>query len=277
VASLESLRHVSIGRYVPVDSPVHRLDPRIKVGGFGVIVLLVAVVGQLGGLALLLVGSLALVLLAGLDLRDIWRGLRPALPIILVLLVLQLVYTPTQPGDRVLLEWGKLRLGWPAVRLALVSLLRFAALMLAVALLMGATTVGALTRGVEGLLRPLTRLGLPAHELALVGAVALRFLPLLGEQLESIAMAQASRGLAESQGRWQMVANARRTAQLIVPLFVDVYRRSEELALAMQARCYNGGKGRTHLLIDRFARRDWVALLVLTMWGGAAVALRWLQ
>jgi len=154
VASLESLRHVSIGRYVPGRSPLHLLDPRVKVGGFGVLVLLVAVVGQLSGLALLLAFSLALVALAGLDLRDVWRGLRPALPIILVLLALQLVYAPLQPDERLLLSWGKLHLGWSAVRLAAVSLLRFGALMLAVSLLTGVTTPGALIRGVEGLLRP---------------------------------------------------------------------------------------------------------------------------
>ncbi len=274
MAGLEGLRHVSIGRYVPLDSPVHRLDPRVKVGGLAVLVALVAVVSSLSGLALLALAALGLVALARIGLGYTWSSIRPALPIIIVLLLLQLLYTPTHPDDRVLLAWGAVRLTWPAVRLVMVALLRFAALMLAVGALTGTTTSGALIRGVEGLLRPFSRLGLPAHELALVGSVALRFMPLLGEQLESIAMAQASRGLADTRGRWQLVANARRVAQTVVPLFVDVYRRSEELALAMQARCYNGGKGRTHLIQDRLAGRDWLALTALLLLTALTVLLQ---
>jgi len=274
MAGLEGLRHVSIGRYVPRDSPVHRLDPRVKVGGLGVLVMLVAVLSGISGLAMLTLAMLALTLLARIGLRYMWSSIRPALPIIIVLLLLQLLYTPAQPDDRILLAWGAIRLTWPALRLVIVALLRFAALMLTVGVLTGSTTSGALIRGVEGLLRPLVRLGLPAHELALVGSVALRFLPLLGEQLESIAMAQASRGLAETRGRWHLVANARRVAQTIVPLFVDVYRRSEELALAMQARCYNGGKGRTHLIEQHLVGQDWLALAALTLLAALAI---WLQ
>ncbi len=275
MASLESLRHVSIGRYVPVESTVHRLDPRVKVGAFGLLILLVALVSRPLGQVFLLGFCLAIVALARLDPADTWRSLRPALPFILVLLLLQLFYAPRQEGDRLLLDWGWLHITDVAVRLVIVSLLRFAALMLAVSALTGTTTPGELTRGVEGLLRPLSRMGLPAHELALVLAVALRFLPLLGEQLESIAMAQASRGLADVHGRWRLVENARRTAQLIVPLFVDVYRRSEELALAMQARCYNGGKGRTHLVESRLGRRDAMAMLVLLLCSAVALALQY--
>ena len=88
-------------------------------------------------------------------------------------------------------------------------------------------------------------------------------------------MAQASRGLADTKGRWRLAANAQRVAQTIVPLFVDVYRRAEELALAMQARCYNGGKGRTHLLQESLTNRDWLALTVTGVWIGLAIALHW--
>jgi len=275
VASLEGLRNVSIGRYVPGASPLHRLDARVKVGGFAVLVLLTAAASTLTGLVALVLWTLTLVALAGIGLRYTWNSIRPALPFIGVLLLLQLAFTPIQSGDRILLAWGSLRLSWPAVRLVIVALLRFIALMLAVGVLTGITPAGALIRGVEGLLRPLARLGLPAHELALVGSVALRFMPLLGEQLESIAMAQASRGLADTRNRWKLAATARRVAQLIVPLFVDVYRRSEELALAMQARCYNGGKGRTHLLQEHLAGHDWLALALLFIGSGLIVALRW--
>lgn len=273
MASLEGLRNVSIGRYVPGTSVLHLLDSRVKVGGFVLVVALAAIVNGLVGLAALVIWMLILVMLSGIGLRSTWRSIYAALPFIAVLLLLQLAFTPIRPGDRILLAWGNLRLSWPAVRLVIVALLRFFVLMLAVSLLTGITSSGALIRGVEGLLRPFTRLGLPAHELALVGSVALRFLPLLGEQVESIAMAQASRGLADTRSRWKLAATARRVAQLIVPLFVDVYRRSEELALAMQARCYNGGKGRTHLIQERLTPRDWLALAILLASSALVLAL----
>ncbi len=275
MASLEGLRQVSIGRYVPGTSPLHSLDPRVKIGGITALVILVAVVNRLVGLGGLVLIAFGLVAVSRIGLRYTWASIRPALPIIVVLLLLQLFYTPIHPGDRILFSWGWLRMSWPAVRLVIVALLRFVALMLLVGVLTGTTTSGALIRGVEGLLRPFSRLGLPAHELALVGSVALRFLPLLGEQVESIAMAQASRGLADTKGRWRLAANAQRVAQTIVPLFVDVYRRAEELALAMQARCYNGGKGRTHLLQESLTNRDWLALTVTGVWIGLAIALHW--
>ncbi|MEN6479351.1 MAG: energy-coupling factor transporter transmembrane component T [Anaerolineales bacterium] len=273
MASLEGLRNVSIGRYVPGTSALHLLDSRVKVGGFLLVVALAAIVNGLAGLAALVIWMLILVTLSGIGLRSTWNSIYAALPFIVVLLLLQLAFTPIRPSDRILLAWGRLRLSWPAVRLVIVALLRFFVLMLAVSLLTGITSSGALIRGVEGLLRPFTHLGLPAHELALVGSVALRFLPLLGEQVESIAMAQASRGLADTRSRWKLAATARRVAQLIVPLFVDVYRRSEELALAMQARCYNGGKGRTHLIQERLTPRDWLALAILLVSSALVAAL----
>ena len=103
--------------------------------------------------------------------------------------------------------------------------------------------MGRLTYGVERLLAPLDAVRLPGHELALVMAIALRFLPILGEQMQSIAQAQALRGVSERRTRWQVAENARRVAALIVPLFADAYRRSEEMTQAMLARCYQGGAG----------------------------------
>lgn len=263
MASYDALRHLAIGQYIPADSPLHRLDPRVKLLAFGLLTLAVVVItGYLTNL-LLLALMLGLVLVARLSARYILAGIVPALPVIAVLALLQLFFYRNTPGSapRILAAWGPLQVSNVGVQLVLVSLMRFLDLMFLTSLLTNTTTTSALTHGMESLLRPFSAIGLPGHELALIGAIALRFLPILGEQLESIGQAQTSRGVShEAQSRWRMVRNARQLAALIVPLFVDIYRRSEEMVMAMQARCYQGGKGRTHLSELHFVGADYLAL-----------------
>ena len=161
-----------------------------------------------------------------------------------------------------LLSWGFLRISTEAVRMVIVSLMRFLDLLFLTSLLTNTTPSSGLIYGAESLMRPLSAIGLPGHEVALIGAIALRFLPILGEQLESIMQAQASRGVShQAQGRFRMIRNARQLATLIIPLFVEAYRRSEELMLAMQARCYQGGKGRTHLVAPQLVPSDYAAVI----------------
>ncbi|MFH1085180.1 MAG: energy-coupling factor transporter transmembrane component T [Chloroflexota bacterium] len=261
MASDDVLRHISIGQYIPGDSLVHRLDPRAKLIALGV--LLVAVVAATGYVnnVVLLAFLLGVTLAARLPLGYTLGAVRPALPIILVLALFQLVFYTGGADARTLLALGPVRITDEGLRLVIVSLLRFLDLLLLTSLLTNTTTTGALTHGLERLLAPLNALRLPGHELAMVGAIALRFVPILGEQAEAILKAQASRGVAQGGGsRWAMAANARRIAGVIIPLFVDAYRRSDELALAMQARCYTGGRGRTHLVELRLRPADYLVL-----------------
>jgi energy-coupling factor transport system permease protein len=250
VASLESLRHVSIGQYLPTGSLVHRLDSRAKL--MGILLMLIAVViasGYLANLSLVLL-VLGLIAIARLPLGYILATVRPALPFIVLLALMQLLFFGRGPaGDsRVLLAWGPLVISWEGVRQVVVSLLRFITLLLLISLLTNTTTTSALTHGVEWWLRPITAVGLPGHELALVMAIALRFLPILGEELEAIGQAQAARTVSSSQrSRWHFLDNVRNLANLVVPLFVSTLRRADEITLAMLARCYHGGKGRTQL------------------------------
>jgi energy-coupling factor transport system permease protein len=258
----DALRHVTIGQYIPTGSAVHRLDPRAKLLAtliLGVAIILAA--SYTTNVALLAL-VLALVGLSRLPLRYIVSGVKPALPIIIVLALMQLLFygVGPNPASRVLVDWGPIRISTEGVRLVVVSLLRFLELLFLTSLLTNTTTTGDLTHGMESLMRPFSAVGLPGHELAMVGSIALRFLPILGEQLESILQAQASRGVRQSAaGRWQMLENARRIARMIIPLFVDAYRRSEEMILAMQARCYRGGRGRTHLVALKATLPDYVA------------------
>jgi len=276
MAVYESLRNVSLGRYVPLDSPIHRLDPRAKLVAVGCL-LAATVVGTKYSAALLLLALAILwVKLARLSLRYVLASLVPVLPVLAVMALLQLVLYggagDAAGSQQWLVEWGPLHISSTSARIIAVTWARFLTLFLLVSLLTSTTTVSALTRGVEGLLRPLNILGVPGHEIAMVGNIGLRFLPILAEQLESILQAQASRGVSRnSHGRWRLAHNARQLANTVVPLFVDAFRRSEEMIFAMQARCYRGGKNRTYLATFSARAGDYVfaiagiALLALTI------------
>lgn len=264
MASYEALRHVTLGRYIPGNSFIHRLDPRTKLIACAALMGLVLVATSYTSNILLLALITSCVLMAGLPVGYLLSNIRPALPIIVVLSLLQLLFYRADPAAPTLISWGKLHISTVALRVVIVSLIRFLVLIFLVSLLTNTTTTSSLTSGLESLLRPLNRLGLPGHEIALVGAVALRFVPILGEELESIVKAQDARSVGDNnRGKWKLAQNARRVAALIVPLFVDAYRRAEELILAMRARCYHGGEGRSHLVTFAFSSRDYVAFGLL--------------
>ena len=273
MAGYDALRHVSLGQYYPAQSGIHRLDPRAKM----VFVALgtVAIVTAPGGWSsvALTIGVLAAGALAQLPARHLWSIMRPVLPVFAVLAVFQLLFNADPPAavdweSSVLLSLGRFTLTLGGLVVAISSILRLVSLVLLVGLLMSTTTVSAITRGIETLLRPLDRVGLPGHELAMVFAIALRFMPILGEELESILLAQASRGAGlVHRSRWRVADNARGLARVVVSLFVDAFRRVDEMTMAMLARCYQGGRGRTHLVDARLGPWDYGAI------GAGALAL----
>jgi energy-coupling factor transport system permease protein len=274
------LRYVTIGQYLPGDSIVHRLDPRTKLSVFIFLTLATTFSLSYTANAILVLVSLGLVLLAQIPLRYIVSGLRPAIPLIVALAILQLLfygdaYVPYGAQSVTLFRWGWIHVTNGSVQLVVVSLLRFVVLLFLTSLLTNTTTLTGLTHGVEAMLRPFARLGLPAHELSLVMTVALRFVPLLAEQLEIILKAQASRGAdVARQGKLRFWSTARQVAVLIVPLFVDAFRRAEDLILAMQARCYVGGRGRGSYVRLRFAPADYIAYAGGLLFAAAMLALR---
>ncbi|MDY7077452.1 MAG: energy-coupling factor transporter transmembrane protein EcfT [Chloroflexota bacterium] len=261
----EFLRNVTIGQYLPGDSVIHRLDPRTKISVFLFITIAVTFSISLVGNAILVLATLLLVLLSGISVRYILSGLKPALPLIIVLALLQLLFygdafVPYAAESQTLFKWGWIHITNGSVQLVIVSTMRFIELLFLTSLLTNATTLTDITHGVESMLQPFSRIGVPANELALVATISLRFVPLLAEQLEIIMKAQASRGAdIAHKGKLQFVATSRQVAVLIVPLFIDAFRRGEDLILAMQARCYVGGKGRSSFVRLKFAQIDYVA------------------
>jgi len=281
MASFDALRHVSVGQYIPLDSPVHRLDPRSKLVAFLLLVIAATVASGYVASLVVLVAVFLLVRLARLPLRYVLTSIVPVLPFIGILALMQLLFYKSAFGssgrvsERVLLDWGPILISTTSLRMVWVTAVRFVVLIGLASLLTSVTSTSALTQGVERLLRPLSRVGLPADQLALVGALALRFLPILGETLESIVQAQASRQVrAVDRSRWHLAENARRMANLVVPLFVDAYRRAEELSLAMQARCYQGGVGRTHLNELAYTTDDYVTMAGTCVFVAALIVLQ---
>lgn len=270
----ELLRHVTIGQYLPVGSPIHRLDPRAKIVGLGLLLVAVALCASLPALAVALALVVGLVALARAPLGFALGGLRPALPFLVVIAVLQLLFGwGAQPGADCQVLWR----GWIvqitdcSVQAVLAMILRLISLILLTSLLTLTSTTTELTHGIESLLRPFQRF-IPAHELAMVFMLALRFVPTLAEELEKLLKAQAARGADIRLGN-NPIQRTRQLLPVLVPLFLVTLRRGEELIEAMTARGYSGGAGRSHYVRLRFSRRDALALGIAAVCSALLLAL----
>lgn len=266
----EIARNITIGQYLALDSFIHKMDPRVKLFGFALIVGAVTFSASYTANAILLVAVFALVTLSKIPIRYALNGLKPAIPFVLFLALLQILfYTPGFAGGQncvVFFRLGIIESNTCSVQLAVVSAARFVELLILTSLLTFSTTVTELTLGTEQLLSPLARFNFPAHELALTMTIALRFVPTFAEELERIMKAQASRGAdLGQQGRLRFIRQARALLPLVVPLFLSALRRAEELILAMEARCYVGGKGRTHFVEFKAKSTDWLALGAMSL------------
>jgi len=272
----ELLRNITIGQYLPTGSIVHRLDPRVKLIVAALLMAALMATLNLVGVALALMAVLTALSLARIPLRYALRGLRSAWAFFLMVAVLQLLLFPHQRalarGGAVLWQWGPLLISTASVRLLILLLGRLMSLILLVSLLTFCTTVTELTHGTEHLLRPFQRVGLPAHELALVLTLALRFLPLLAREMERIMKAQAARGADFGTHSWNFLQRTRRMFPLLIPLFLISLRRAEELIEAMESRCYMGGRGRTYLIHLRAQRVDFIALASVAIFAALLLA-----
>jgi energy-coupling factor transport system permease protein len=261
----ELQRYITIGQYLPTGSVLHRLDPRTKVVGFGLLILAVAVSPSFLGLLVSLVAAAVLIQTARIRTGFALGGLRPALPVLLLLAVLQLVFGWTaqmSSSCQTLWSWWILHITDCSLIGVVNMLVRLTAIILFTSLLTLTTTISELTHGTENLLRPFQRIGLPAHELAMVFTLALRFVPTLAEELEKLLKAQAARGADIRLGS-NPVTRTRHLLPVMVPLFITTLRRVEELTEAMLARGYMGGQGRTHYVNLKMTAKDWLALVCI--------------
>jgi energy-coupling factor transport system permease protein len=260
----ELLRNVTIGQYLPTGSVLHRLDPRVKIVGLGLLMMVIVAFPTATGTLVGLGVVLGLVALARVRLGFALGGLLPALPILLLLAVLELFFgwgVSTLSDCHSLWSFWLFRITTCSVQLVISLLARLTALILLTSLLTLTSTITELARGAESLMRPLQRLGIPADELAMVFTLALRFVPTLAQELEKLLKAQAARGADIRRGS-NPIQRTRQLLPVLVPLFITTLRRGEELALAMEARGYTGGAGRTHYVRLHFRAADVLALLI---------------
>lgn len=256
---MELSRFVTIGQYVPRESPVHRLDPRTKIAAVTAFMVVIFAVRDFAGYGLLTLFLLGIIALARIPLGFVLRGLRPIVFLLLLTVVLNVFFSGAEGGTVVFRVW-RLAATREGIIRALFIAYRLILLVGVTSLLTFTTSPVELTDGIERLLRPFRRVGVPAHELAMMMTIALRFIPTLLEETEKIMKAQMARGAVFDRGG--ALRRARALVPVLVPLFVSAFRRADELALAMEARCYRGGEKRTRMKELRFAPRDAAALVV---------------
>ena len=252
------LRDITIGQHFPGNSLVHRFDPRLKlVLTVAYIVLLFAASNPLGlTLSILFLGVMYKV--AKIPVKMIGKSLKPILPIVLFTAVLNLFFVSGE-GDPLVHFWF-LNSYAEGVRYAVLMAVRVMALIAGTSLLTYTTSPIVLTDAIEQLLKPLGKLHFPVHELAMMMSIALRFIPTLIEETDKIMNAQKARGAQLDTGK--MTDRVKALVPVLIPLFISAFRRADELAMAMECRCYRGGTGRTRLKVLRCEKQDYIDLAV---------------
>lgn len=261
------LKDITIGQYFPGESCIHRLDPRTKILlTIGFIVALFMPKNLWGlflGVAFAVVGYA----LSGVPIKMGIKSLKPIIPVIVFTAVLNIAFTK---GDEIF-HLAFISVTRQGIMLAIMMIVRILTLIIGSSLLTYTTSPIQLTDAIESLLSPFKRLHLPVHELAMMMTIALRFIPLLVEETNKIISAQKARGADMESGG--IVDRAKALIPVLVPLFVSSFRRADELALAMECRCYHGGEGRTRMKQLSYAPRDAVAFVLIILLCAAVVGL----
>jgi len=260
------LKDVTLGQFFPGDTVVHRLDPRTKL--IWVIVYIVALFNAYDWIsyALVLAVTVACVAVSRIKPATIMRGLKPLILVIVLTAVLNIFYTA---GTPVLPGWI---ITWEGLKKAFLLVARIMMLIAGTFLLTYTTSPIALTDGLELLLNPLKKIKVPVHEMAMMMSMALRFIPTLTEETDKIMSAQKARGADFETG--SIIQRARALLPILVPLFVSAFRRADELAVAMESRCYHGGEGRTRMKTLHMEKRDMVGLVLGAVFLASVIVLR---
>ena len=259
------LKDVTLGQYFPGSSIVHKLDPRVKI--IWVILYIVALfnVKTWYGYGFVMIVSVILMAVSGVKAKSIFGGLKGMLIIIILTAFLNVFYTGGTP----------IKEGWiityEGIERALQMIIRIVLLIVGTFLLTYTTSPMALTDGLDMMLSPLKKLHVPVHEMTMMMSMALRFIPTLIEETDKIMSAQKARGADFETGG--IVKRAKALIPILVPLFVSAFRRADDLAVAMECRCYHGGEGRTRLNVLKMQKRDYIALAVGVIFTACAILL----
>lgn len=259
------LRDMTLGQYYQTDSVIHRLDPRVKIGGTLLYIISVFIYQSIWGYLLAAVFLGIVIKLSKVPFRFMVRGMRAILFILLLTVIFNLFLTP---GEIVFSVW-KLKITKEGIISAVFMALRLSFLIIGSSVMTLTTTPNNLTDGMEKMLSPLKVIKVPVHEVAMMMSIALRFIPILVEETDKIMKAQIARGADFESGN--IFKRAKALVPILVPLFISAFRRANDLAMAMEARCYRGGDGRTKMKPLIYKKRDYIAYLVILVYVVAKV------
>ncbi|MBQ2278639.1 MAG: energy-coupling factor transporter transmembrane protein EcfT [Clostridia bacterium] len=260
---------ITFGQYCEGNSLIHRLDPRMKIVLSILYIVAIFLAKGVTAFALLILSAVVLVGLTGLSPAMILRGMRPLLFIIVFTAVINIFW---MTGDVLLVQLGPIKIYLEGIINAILIVVRIVLLIVATSVFLTYTTTPlALTDGLEQLLSPLKKLHVPVHEFSMMMTIALRFIPTLIDETQKIMNAQKARGADFSTG--SLLQRAKALIPILIPLFISAFRRADELATAMECRCYTGGEGRTRMNVLRSTAKDWLFLLAVLLLGAAIVLL----
>ncbi|MBQ7321204.1 MAG: energy-coupling factor transporter transmembrane protein EcfT [Clostridia bacterium] len=263
------MKSIALGQYYPAASVVHRIDPRAKVILATLYIVCTFLCKNILSFAALVVSAVILILLTRIPLRTVFQSIKPLIVILLFTVIINIFWTT---GDTLLLEWRFIRIYLEGIMQAVFMIVRILTLIVGTSMFLTYTTTPiALTDALEQLLGPLKKIRVPVHEFAMMMTIALRFIPTLVDETEKIMSAQKSRGTDFSSG--SLIKRAKALIPILVPLFVSAFRRAEELATAMECRCYHGGEGRTRMRILKYRPSDFVAIGVMILLGAGLIVL----
>lgn len=253
----ELLRDITIGQYFPGNSLIHRLDPRFKIVITVLYIIMLFAGGTYTGLAIGAAYALIAIALSKIKPKMFVKSIKPIMPFLLITALINLLLVSS---GEILWQWKFLKITDAGINISVFMIIRIVLLIAGTSLLTYTTSPITLTDAIERLLSPLKKLKFPVHELAMMMSIALRFIPTLIEETDKIMSAQKARGAEIDTGSF--ITRARNLVSILVPLFISSFRRADELATAMECRCYNGGAGRTRLRQLKSAPRDYAALFV---------------
>ena len=264
------LKDITIGQYYPTNSVIHKLDARVKLIATFVFMISLFVINKFWPYAIVLFGLLSVIKLSNIPVKYLLKGLKPLRCIILFTFIINIFFLP---GD-VIWSLGFIKITVQGLEQAVFMAIRLIFLVVGTSILTLTTSPIELTDGIERLLNPFRKIGLPVHELAMMMTIALRFIPTLLDETDKIMKAQMSRG-ADFESN-NIINRAKNLVPLLVPLFVSAFRRADELAMAMEARCYRGGYNRTKMKESVMLKRDYISFGIQVIYLVIIIATRYL-
>ena len=262
------MKNISLGQYYAVDSPIHRIDPRIKIVLAVLYIVIVFLCSNILSISLLFLSAIILVLLAKIPLKMVLRSIKPILFIIIFTAILNIFWGTGEGAP--LFEWGIVKIYKEGLINAFFLIVRIIVLIIGSSVLMTYTTTPiALTDGIERLFSPLKKIKVPVHDFAMIMTIALRFIPTLMDEADKIMTAQKARGADFTNG--SLIKRAKALIPILIPLFSSSIRHAIDLATAMECRCYRGGEGRTRMKILKCRASDLLALGIMVAFGAGVI------